>query len=283
MPRRQTLFKEPEACLGAVLSREAERALFALYREGDPDVSARAANDIARANMGLVWKVARYFRSRRFGHRLDLDVLVSAGSCGLAEAIARFDPARGTRFFTVASHWVMEAVRKDVMDNRTIRIPAYVYKALPHHSRPTEGEPEELAWGRAALQFEPISDRGMRGLTGRCRELTGEEASEEEAVAERRRLAAEERLRPITSQWTEAEHRTVSLRLGGMDYPTIGLELGMTSKCASKCARNTYCNAMSFALNCAAGKVVKRRRPRGRHSIRNSSVAAFAVACQVIE
>ena len=50
----------------------------------------------------------------RSGERTAVEDLVSAGNEGIVKAIDRFDPTRGTRFWTYASWWVKDAMSKEL-------------------------------------------------------------------------------------------------------------------------------------------------------------------------
>ena len=81
------------------LSREEELELFERYRTlGD----ARAKSKLIGAHLRYVVAIALKYRR----YRVPLDDLVAEGNLGLAYAISKFDPARGTRFVTYASYWV---------------------------------------------------------------------------------------------------------------------------------------------------------------------------------
>jgi RNA polymerase sigma-32 factor len=81
------------------LSREEELELFERHRKlGD----ARAKAKLIAAHLRYVVAIALKYRR----YRVALDELVAEGNLGVAYAISKFDPARGTRFVTYASYWV---------------------------------------------------------------------------------------------------------------------------------------------------------------------------------
>lgn len=89
--------------------------LIAAAQAGD----TRARNRVITHNMRLVWRLAHNF-ARRNGCLDELEDLVQAGAFGsttragldgLAQAIARFDASRGYRFSTLASRWIVSALR----------------------------------------------------------------------------------------------------------------------------------------------------------------------------
>ena len=75
-----------------------ERELLILEDEGE-----RARQRFIRANLGLVWMVARQFAVRG---RLPEADLFQEGCLGLITAVARFDHTRGFRFSTYALFWI---------------------------------------------------------------------------------------------------------------------------------------------------------------------------------
>ena len=67
------------------------------------DQGERARQRFIRANLGLVWMVARQFAVRG---RLPEADLFQEGCLGLITAVARFDHTRGFRFSTYALFWI---------------------------------------------------------------------------------------------------------------------------------------------------------------------------------
>src|SRR3954469_21348639 len=63
--------------------------------------SADGVTSLTQQHVGLVHHVARQL-SRRLHDKVDLDELVSAGSIGLMQAAASYEPARGLTFSTYA-------------------------------------------------------------------------------------------------------------------------------------------------------------------------------------
>jgi RNA polymerase sigma-32 factor len=81
-----------------VLSREDEHVLAVRFRAGD-----RSAGDrLVEANLRFVLSVARKYK--RYGLRMA--DLVAEGNVGLATALEKFDPHKGTRFVTYAAYWI---------------------------------------------------------------------------------------------------------------------------------------------------------------------------------
>jgi RNA polymerase sigma-32 factor len=80
------------------LSREEESGLLARARTGD----RRAADRLVAAHLRDVVYVAR--KHRFYG--MPLADLIGEGTLGLLRALEKFDPERGVRFGTYASHWI---------------------------------------------------------------------------------------------------------------------------------------------------------------------------------
>ncbi|MBL8681612.1 MAG: sigma-70 family RNA polymerase sigma factor [Myxococcales bacterium] len=81
-----------------VLSREEEHELAVRYRAGD----RAAGTKLVESNLRFVLSVARQYK--RYG--LPMPELVAEGNVGLATALEKFDPYKGTRFVTYAAYWI---------------------------------------------------------------------------------------------------------------------------------------------------------------------------------
>ena len=120
-------------------SREREQRLFAAIELGviaqaavdghlDTDASSeelaviiaegqQATVQVWTLFLPMVWSMARpHARGRT-----SLDDLVGAGCIGLAEAIRRYDPSRGTRFSTLAWTWIRRYVSEESLCDGTSR------------------------------------------------------------------------------------------------------------------------------------------------------------------
>jgi len=106
-----------------LLTLEEEQSLTRRAREGD--VFAR--QKLVESNMRLVINIARTFHSRA----VPLEDLIQEGAIGLIQAIQRFDPDKGFRFSTYATHWVRQAIGRAI-DNKAkaIRLPAHIVQTL---------------------------------------------------------------------------------------------------------------------------------------------------------
>jgi RNA polymerase primary sigma factor len=106
-----------------LLTIEEEQVLTRQAREGD--ISARQR--LVESNMRLVINIARTYHSRA----IPLEDLIQEGAIGLIQAIERFDPDKGFRFSTYATHWVRQSIGRAI-DNKAkaIRLPAHVVPTL---------------------------------------------------------------------------------------------------------------------------------------------------------
>ncbi len=77
--------------------------------------------------MRLVINIAKTYRNRA----VPLEDLIQEGAIGLMQAAERFDPDKGFRFSTYATHWVRQAIGRAI-DNKSkaIRLPAHISQSL---------------------------------------------------------------------------------------------------------------------------------------------------------
>lgn len=117
-----------------LLTAEEEIQLTSAARLGD----SRARQRLIESNMRLVINIAKGYHSRT----TPLEDLIQEGAIGLMQAAERFDPDRGFRFSTYATHWIRQAIGRAI-DNKSkaIRLPAHVSQSL----RKIEREKTRLA------------------------------------------------------------------------------------------------------------------------------------------
>jgi RNA polymerase sigma-32 factor len=91
-----------------LLDRETELALARRWKEGR-DFAAR--DELARVHLRSV--VATALKYRRYG--LEVSDLIAEGNVGLLHALDKFDPERGVRLVTYASHWIRAYVLDSIL------------------------------------------------------------------------------------------------------------------------------------------------------------------------
>jgi RNA polymerase primary sigma factor len=128
-----------------LLTAQQEECLTRRAQAGDRD----ARQKLVEANMRLVINIAKSYRNKS----IPLEDLIQEGAIGLMQAAERFDPDRGFRFSTYATHWVRQAIGRAI-DNKSksIRIPAHVSQTV----RRIERERLKLA---AELGREPTAEQ----------------------------------------------------------------------------------------------------------------------------
>jgi RNA polymerase primary sigma factor len=127
-----------------LLKPEEERELTRAARNGDE----KARQRLIEANMRLVINIAKNYKVKQ----IPLEDLIQEGAIGLMQAAERFDPDRGFRFSTYATHWIRQAIGRAV-DNKskTIRMPSHASQTYRHIER-------ERAVFQQANGREPLVD-----------------------------------------------------------------------------------------------------------------------------
>jgi len=136
-----------------LISKERERELSQIIRNGDPSESLRARNELMCANLRLVVKISHDFK----GFGLPLLDLISEGNIGMARAAEKFDPAKGAKFSSYAAWWIKQGMRRALANQpRVVRIPV-----------------------QSAGKIRAISSARMKIAEREGREATDEEVAEE--------------------------------------------------------------------------------------------------------
>src|SRR6202166_2919702 len=92
----------------AMLERDQEYMLAKRWREhGDRD----AANKLVTSHLRLAVKVAMNYR----GYGLPVSEIISEGNVGLLQALDRFEPDRGFRFWSYAVCWIRASVQDYIL------------------------------------------------------------------------------------------------------------------------------------------------------------------------
>jgi RNA polymerase primary sigma factor len=128
-----------------LLSPDEEVELTRAVQNGDQCARKR----LIESNMRLVINIAKTYRNRS----TPLEDLIQEGAIGLMQAAERFDPEKGFRFSTYATHWIRQAIGRAI-DNKSkaIRLPAHVSQSL----RRIEKEKMRLA---RELGYEPTPEQ----------------------------------------------------------------------------------------------------------------------------
>jgi len=93
-----------------ILSESEEQELFERFRlHEDLD----AAQTLVLSHLRFVAYVARSYT----GYGLPIEDLAQEGTVGLMKSVKKFDPTRGVRFISYASHWIKAAILEYVLDN----------------------------------------------------------------------------------------------------------------------------------------------------------------------
>ena len=87
-----------------LLTAHEELLLAQQVEAGDP----HAREELITRNLRLVAHIARGYAGYARG-ALGLDDLIQEGRIGLIKAVDRFDPRRGCRFSTYATHWINQS------------------------------------------------------------------------------------------------------------------------------------------------------------------------------
>jgi RNA polymerase primary sigma factor len=106
-----------------LLTVKQEEELTRAVQAGD----LKARQRLIESNMRLVINIAKTYRSRA----IPFEDLIQEGAIGLMQAAERFDPSKGFRFSTYATHWIRQAIGRAI-DNKSkaIRLPAHVSQSL---------------------------------------------------------------------------------------------------------------------------------------------------------
>jgi RNA polymerase primary sigma factor len=132
-----------------LLTKEEERALAIIVREGNPEARDR----MVRSNLRLVVSIAKHYVDRG----LPLLDLIEEGNLGLLKGVERFDPAAECRFSTYATWWIKQSIKRALIDTvKAVRIPSYMVEVISKWKKAAANLSIEL--GRPPL-FHEIAER----------------------------------------------------------------------------------------------------------------------------
>ncbi len=129
MPREANAQDES---LPSYLSRLTQAPLLGADEERELSCAAQAGCRASRerlveSNMRLVINIAKSYHSRS----IPLEDLIQEGAIGLMYAIERFDPTKGFRFSTYATHWIRQTIGRAIDSKaKAIRLPAHISQSL---------------------------------------------------------------------------------------------------------------------------------------------------------
>jgi RNA polymerase primary sigma factor len=208
-----------------LLTSEEEVVLTRAIQKGDKLARQR----LIESNMRLVINIAKSYRSRA----VPLEDLIQEGAIGLMQAAERFDPDKGFRFSTYATHWVRQAIGRAI-DNKSkaIRLPAHVSQSVRRIERErvrlmaelgTEPSTEQIAAAlgipvkKMLLMLQsaqellsldlPVGEAGSNTLGGLLPDRGGEDA---ESIVIGQEVLTE--LGRILRELSEREQRVMRLR-----------------------------------------------------------------------
>jgi RNA polymerase primary sigma factor len=113
-----------------LLDKETTNDLFVRYNdEATPEPEkVKIKQTLINANLRLVVSIAKKYRDQGVP-MLDL---IQEGNEGLMKGVDRFDPSRGFRLSTYASHWIKQAICRHLTEtSRTVRLPSHIVALLP--------------------------------------------------------------------------------------------------------------------------------------------------------
>ena len=126
-----------------VLTEKEKTELLLKMRDGTPEESKRAREELINGNLRLVLSVIQRFTNR--GE--NLDDLFQVGCIGLMKAIDHFDVEQGVRFSTYGVPMIIGEIRRYLRDNNTIRVSRSMrdtaYKAMQAKEKLTAEKGEE--------------------------------------------------------------------------------------------------------------------------------------------
>ena len=116
-----------------------------------------ARTRLIQGNVGLVTQIAkRYYNMLSHGAggtdaTLKLDDLIQEGYLGIMEAAERYDPTKGFRFSTYATHWIRQKILRSIAESsRMIRLPVHI-QTMVRNMHKKNKELEEMNGRRPSI------------------------------------------------------------------------------------------------------------------------------------
>ncbi len=115
-----------------MITKEEEKRLGKLIKEGSKTEKAQAIKDLVQANLRLVVSIAKHY----IGHGILFLDLVQEGALGLLKAAERFDHNKNFKFSTYATWWIRQTITRAIANNsRTIRIPVHMLDKIKFYKK----------------------------------------------------------------------------------------------------------------------------------------------------
>ena len=227
--------------IGAALEIDPKKVSFLTER------GTNAKSTLVRANMRLVFHMAKYYRFRG----LSYPDLVQEGTFGLMKAVDRYDPDRGFRFSTYASWWIKQSVSRAIAEkSRIVRLPVHIHDlmvsmsraerqfAIANNRKPTPAElAERLALPVQKVELlkrcgrdvnsmdENIYNNNAKGAGGNEVQVKDRLQSQgTEPLQLNERNSQRQELRRAMGSLTERESQIVEMRFGLADGNPMTLE-----------------------------------------------------------
>ena len=119
-----------------------------------------AEHELLVSHLPLVVSKAKAFQ-KKVPH-VEIEDLVQAGNLGLVEAAKRFDPSKGARFSTYASHWIRKFMVEEYQKTRwTIMMPDNIMRRISRKNKLVNGLFYDL--GREPT-FQELADTVAKDL-----------------------------------------------------------------------------------------------------------------------
>lgn len=123
-----------------LLNEEQERECASRVIMGDPIARITMIN----SNLRLVVAIAKRYQ----GRGLALLDLIEEGNIGLIQAVEKFDPQKGFRFSTYATHWIQQAMTREIMNQtRIVRLPIHINKELRRYTKAAKEISQQHLYG----------------------------------------------------------------------------------------------------------------------------------------
>jgi len=124
-------------------------------------IRAEAREQMIRANLRLVIKIARRYRHKPL--TISYDDLIEEGNIGLIRAVEKFDPELGFQFSTYAIWWIRQCIERAIMNQaRIVRLPLHVMKEMnaffKAYAKASKNRPRLTHAELSAFLHKPMSE-----------------------------------------------------------------------------------------------------------------------------